>query len=217
MPALPDVPQVIRFRLNWTDDNDANIYNNTFFRYTGSAPSSSDISNLATAVANAYGAQVASWASSVHLIGVEATDLTSATAAQGNVTCDFQGTNDSGRLAGGTAVVISYLIARRYRGGKPRNYFPWGSVNDLNSAQQWNTGSVSGWAAAIAAITSSIIGTTVGGTTLADHVNVSYYQGFTVEGGTGGKRAKNVPTLRPTPVVDTIVGRNVLIRPGSQR
>lgn len=217
MPALPNVPSVLRCRLHWTDVADVNVWSTIYLQYSGSAPSSSDASNIAVAVANAFGAEVASWGDGVVLTNVEVTDLSSSSAAQGDAACSFQGTNSSGRLAGGTCVVVGYQIDRRYRGGKPRNYFPWASINDLQNPQSWTAASLASWTSAVGTIFSTILGTTVGGTTLANHVNVSYYEGFTVEGGTGGKRARNVPTLRTTPLVDTVVGRTVLATPGSQR
>lgn len=217
MPALPDVPSVLRARLQWTSNTDTSVYTTLFFSYSGSEPDSSDCANFATAICNAFGAEVSVWGNHVTLTGCEVTDLTSATAGQGRATCDFQGTNTSGVLAGGTCVVISYEIARRYRGGKPRNYFPWPSVADLLDQQQFGADRVSEWAAAIAAIFTAIIGTAEGGATITNHVNVSYYSGFTVVNPGGGKRARNVPTLRGTPLVDAITGRNVLVTPGSQR
>jgi hypothetical protein len=217
VPALPDVPGVLRCQIQWTDAGDVGVFSTVFLSYTGSEPDASDCSNIATAIANAFGAEKAYWGSNVTLTGVKVTDLTSATAGQGEASADFQGTNDSGSLAGGTALVVSYEIARRYRGGKPRNYFPWGTVGALATAQTWGSDYVASWATAIATIFSTIIGTEEGGTTISNHVNVSYYSGFTVVNPGGGKRARNVPTLRETPVVDTITARNVLARPGSQR
>lgn len=217
MPALPDVPSTLRARLIWTDAADTNVTTTWFFSYSGSAPDASDCSNLATQLCNAVGAQKAYWGENVTLSGAQLTDLTSPTSGQGEATADFEGTNDSGSLAGGTCLVCSFTIARRYRGGKPRSYLPWGTVGSLATAQTWGSDYLASWASAIADIFSTFIGSTAGGATITNHVNVSYYSGFTVVNPGGGKRAKNVPTLRTTPLVDAITGRVLLGRPGSQR
>jgi hypothetical protein len=48
-------------------------------------------------------------------------------------------------------------------------------------------------------------------------VNVSYYNGFTVVTNPTTGRARNVPTLRGTPVVDTVTGIVARVQVGSQR
>jgi hypothetical protein len=217
MPALPNVPNVIKARLNWQDSADLAVYNTLFFQYSGSAPSSADITSLAAAIDNAVGDQDSLWQAATVLLGCECTDLSSSTAAQGSDAVAINGIRDGNTLAGGTAVVVNYRINRRYRGGKPRNYFPWLVSQDLTNRQLWSTAAIEAVEEGMAAIFTAILGTTAGGTTLTNHVNVSYYEGFTVEGGTGGKRARNVPTVRTTPLVDTIQSLTCLSRPGSQR
>jgi hypothetical protein len=217
MPSLPDVPQVLRCQLNWTDTADKVVYNTFYLSYTGSAPSDADASNIAVLLCNAWATDLNFWDTQTSLTGAKVTDLSSATAAQGTATCDFTGTELGEILAGGTALVANFQIARRYRGGKPRLYLPWGTTGVLTNRQEWTPAWVASVAANVALIFSTILGTTVGGTTLSDHVNVSYYKGFTVDDPGGGRRARNVPTLRPTPVVDNITGRTILGRPGSQR
>lgn len=217
MPALPDVSHVLKARLHWSDGGDPSVYNTLYFAYTGSEPDGSDCSNFATGICNAFGAMIAQWDDSTYLVGCEVTDLTGPTAGQGAATASFQGSGSGDLLAGGTALLVNYTIARRYRGGKPRNYFPWGTSATLNGKQSWTPDFVADVASELATAFSTILGLEYGGATISDHVNVSYYDGFTVSDPGGGKRARNIPTLRETPVVDTITGRVVSQTPASQR
>jgi hypothetical protein len=190
----------------------------TFFvSYSGSPPSSANCITLATDFANAWASDLNLWDTTTELAGCEVTDLTSPTSGQGRATTSYAGTEEGTLLAGGTALVANFTIARRYRGGKPRMYLPWGTTDSLETRQSWTADFVAAALAQIQAAFSTIIGTSVGGCTISNHVNVSYYSGFTVLDPGGGKRARNVPTLRTTPLVDTVVGNSILARPGSQR
>jgi hypothetical protein len=33
--------------------------------------------------------------------------------------------------------LVNYPIKRRYRGGKPRSYYPWGTITDLAGPDKW--------------------------------------------------------------------------------
>lgn len=217
MPALPFVPSVLKARLHWGESGDPDVYNTLYFAYSGSEPDGDACSNFATVICNAFGAMIAQWNELVVLAGCEVTDLTSDTAGQGSATSDFPGSGSGELLGGSTCVLVNYEIARRYRGGKPRNYFPWGTSATLETRQSWTADFVAGVASDLATCFSTIIGTTEGGATITNHVNVSYYNGFTVVNPGGGKRARNVPTLRETPLVDDIVSRSVSGQPASQR
>jgi hypothetical protein len=188
-----------------------------YWRYAGSPPSASDCANFATVLLNAFAAENSLWDTRTVLTGAKGTDLSSTSGGVGASTGSTNGTLGGDTLAGGTAVVVSYLINRRYRGGKPRNYFPWGDSNSLNTRQAWLPAYVAEVAAGVATAISTFIGTVEGATTISAHANVSYYSGFTVQTNPGTGRARNVPKLRTVPLVDDIVGRAVLGRPGSQR
>lgn len=217
MPALPLVPNVLRTDLYWSDQADANVSTVSYWRYSGSPPNASDAANLATAWCNAVIACNGLWSHNVVLTGAKATDLSSSSGGVGTVTVAEIGGLESADLAGGTALVSGYLINRRYRGGKPRNYWPWGTTASLGSRQAWSSDFISACASDLATAISTFIGTTEGATTIAAHANVSYYSGFTVVTSPTTGRSRNVPKLRTSPVVDDIVGRTILGRPGSQR
>lgn len=217
MPALPVVPNVLRVDILWQDNADNNVSSRLFFEYTGDAPSGGACAALAGDLSTSVISHAGMWSTETAFTGVVITDLSSDDGGRGSTASLTEGTRAGMQLPGGTAVVVSYAINRRYRGGKPRNYLPWGVANDLSGRQQWATSFLTDVGSAVTTLTSDFSGMSEDGTTVGDHVNVSYYQGFTVEGGTGGKRAKNVSTPRATPLVNAITGNTVVSYPGSQR
>jgi hypothetical protein len=100
--------------------------------------------------------------------------------------------------------LVNYLINRRYRGGRPRGYWPLGSQSDWANNQGWGSSFLSAAGGGLGAFVTGIVGLSAGSTTLLDHVNISYYNGFTnVSYGTPTKY-RRVPTPRTVPVIDSI-------------
>jgi hypothetical protein len=217
MPALPPVPNTLKCQLLWNDSSDVDVSSTLFFSYSGGAPGSSDCSNFAVVLVNSFAAQLDLWHSDTVLTGGTVTDLTSPSAATGSAAANHPGGETGSPLAGGTCVVAGYRINRRYRGGKPRNYFPWGTASDLATRQGWNPSYVTEAQSGIQTAIQAFVGQVEGGTTILAHVNVSYYEGSKVVISPTTGRAKNVPILRATPRVDNIVGISVNTSPGSQR
>jgi hypothetical protein len=114
-------------------------------------------------------------------------------------------------------VLVNFLITRRYRGGKPRWYLPWGGGGDLTSRQEWTAGFITNVTSAISAIRTGFIGASSGSTSVSNQVNVSYYSGFTAVENPITHRWRNVPTLRATPAVGVIESYSVAGLVSSQR
>lgn len=217
MPALPAVDNVLKAQLTWSDSEDVNVVSNHFFRYTGAPPNSAAATLLSTDIVDAMLPHNDQWGETTILTGCKVTDLSTVTGGVGETAVSQLGTIVSPPLAGGTAVVVNYQLARRYRGGKPRNYLPWLSSASLVNRQTWGSTDIVDVADAMEAFYSACIGSTASGCTIASHCNVSYYDGFTVVTNPVTGRARNAPKLRATPVVDDVTGLTVLGRPGSQR
>jgi hypothetical protein len=100
--------------------------------------------------------------------------------------------------------MCSLEINRRYRGGHPRKYLPFGTAGTYASASSkfWDSGFIDDVQTKMAAFLSAVGGRTEGSTNFNDVVNVSYY--------TGG-------ALRVTPVVDAVTSLAVRTRICSQR
>ncbi len=218
MPALPPVPATIRVDLHHKLANDMNVVTRMFFAYTGPAPTNAQMATLATAVRTAWAANVeAICGAQVNLHQVECIDLSSATGAIGNDVTVATGTRAGTTLAAGTAVLINYAIARRYRGGKPRSYVPYLMAADLTDAQDWTGAAVTAvntqWGAFITAIKAA----PWAGATITNQVNVSYYLGFASVQNPVTLRWKNLSKPRVAPVVDVITSFSTNPKPASQR
>jgi hypothetical protein len=217
MTPLPPVASTLRCRLQWSDSADIDCFNNLYFRYTGSPMTEANAVAFAAAIFTDMAALAALWIADTQLTGVVVTDLDVDSGSQGEHDGSVAGTNEGNPLTGGSAVVIGGQIARRYRGGKPRNYFPWGSSSDLVTRQSWTGAYLTLVGTNFASFIATVIGTTEGSITITEHVNVSYYSGSTGSISGDGKRGITTPTRRAVPVVDIINGSTVRTSPGSQR
>lgn len=218
MPPLPDASKVVKVLMKWSDTLNNDILTRFYVRYSGTAPTDSELANFTDDVSGFYGSSLKGLQQTGYaLIEVEATDLSSPTAAFGATGVSIAGTRDGGPIGAGEAVVISYEIQRRYRGGHPRGYFPFGVSEDLQTQQTWAAAFTdevdTSWAAFFVALEGAVWS---GGGAL-EHVNISYYQGFTVVTDPITGRARNVPTPRGAPVVDIVSGHIVRTRVGTQR
>lgn len=204
MPALPAVSKVIRVEYGFTIGEDLGALCREFFQYTGAGASGTDLATLCGNIGASFADQLAADMTADRILEtVTITDLTSDTAPQAFAVVDVPGTNADTKLPASAAVLQSFEIDRRYRGGHPRTYWPFGGEADMQDAQTWTTDFVSVVGTDLAAHFAEWSADLVPGITTVAPVNVSYYAGFTVHEGTTG-RARNVSTPRPVPVVDAI-------------
>lgn len=217
MPALPDVPKTLRIALRMSLNEDTDLINRFFIEYLGTAPTSPQLDTYAASVSTAWGAHLkALMTSNGALEEVHIIDLSSSTAAIGDDGSHIAGTRAGLQLSAAACVVLKLQIARRYRGGHPRLYLPFGSAPDLSDAQRWGStflgNVVTGWTSFLTDITAA--GWTSAGT--LQPINVSYFQGFTNVTYPSG-RTKPVPTRRITPVKDLVLSHTTNPKVASQR
>lgn len=142
MPALPNVPGVIRVSLEGTSShrNWANVFH---VRYTGTPPTPTSLNDYLTAY---YGVVAAAMAPLMQeegaLTGATAVDLTSATSASAEVSGVHAGTRDGDPIPASAAVLVNYNSSFRYRGGHPRTYYFMGTEGDISDQSTWGTGFV---------------------------------------------------------------------------
>lgn len=135
----------------------------------------------------------------------------------GTDTANVPGTRSGNIPTEATALNVKLAIARRYRGGKPKMFLPFGVVGDLSNPNAWDSAILSAfntqWAAFITAL-KAISGAAL---TLTEQVSVSYYKGLTAKtNGTTG-RTYYVPTPRATPLIDPILSAQAQGRIAQQR
>jgi hypothetical protein len=205
MPALPSVPKGLKVIYFFEIGADLTADCRQFFQYTGTGASITDMNTLAGNIASSYATNLAPMAHPTRILtDVVVIDLSSPTAPTGAAIVTTPGTRTGGDLPASSALLESGEIDRRYRGGHPRTYWPFGTDTDIDTPQLWNSAFATAAAAALAAHFADWSTDLVPGITTVSPINVSYYEGFTVHTGTTG-RARNVSTPRLAPVVDAIV------------
>jgi hypothetical protein len=124
--------------------------------------------------------------------------------------------NANTSLPSGLAMVIKARIARRYRGGHPKTYLMGIPNAGLVGGNQWSAGTMAGVIAAWNLWISDCLTSVPLAAAPATEVNVSYYAGFhSVQLPSG--RWTNIPTLRGTPHVDSVLGHSINSTAASQR
>ncbi len=217
MPALPSVPKVLRVDLHYTVGGDTFAKNRFFLQYAGTAPSNTNLNDLAEETTDQFGFNLQSLMNvDTALSKVEITDLTAPTAAFGTHAEVLTGTRAGAVVTADSCVLESLSIARRYRGGHPRIYWPFGVSADLQTLQTWTNALVAAVAAGLAGFYATLEAAVWAGGVSLQQVSVSYYHLFTVTTGTTG-RARNVSTPRAMPLVDFVTGDNVRNGVATQR
>jgi hypothetical protein len=218
VPALPDVPNVLRVDFHFDVGSDTHVSAAWHIKYTGGPPTTGDANAIATAI-NTAG--VTAFPPLMHptrsFEGVTVTDLTSPTSAQGVHLASTIGTRSGVELAAEVCALVNLGISRRYRGGKPRNYWPFGIGADLADPQTWQTSFQTLVAGNLETLLGSILAISVGTTVLVSLGSVSYFSGFhNVTGSTGRMRAAS--TVR-TGAIPFDVANSITLnpKPGSQR
>jgi hypothetical protein len=218
MPALPVVPQVLRISLKHTYGNDTDVISHLYFEYSGTAPTVAELNTFASSVSSSWNATLRTHATAACvLVGVDVIDLTSATSAVGIWTGSLAGTNGESDFPHGTAVLVNYAIARRYRGGKPRSYFPYGGYTDAANGNNWSTSFITAFTTSLTTFIADIVALTWTGATISEQVSVSLYEGFVSSQNPLTNRWRNIPTPRATALIDPIVSWAVNPKYGSQR
>ena len=189
-----------------------------YISYTGSVPTAAELVTFAGLLVTGYGFWMLPYTDeSTTLTGATCIDLSSDTGAEGSATADDAGSLAGTVLPADACCVIGYEIARRYRGGHPRGYLRLGVGASMENAQTWSSAFLADVLTAIDGLFSAIAGDGWSGAGTVAHVNVSFYEGFTVVTNPTTHRARNVPTVRGTPLVNTVTSYAPRVDIGSQR
>lgn len=177
MPPLPPVPQVLKIiTAGYVDNEDIYGWANVLhFKYSGSAPSNANCATIGTDVAGYWTTRMAPQCPSpTHLTNVNVIDLTSATSGQWDTVVDIAGTRGDDSIPANAAMLMSYPVGTRYRGGHPRQYLYVGGNADLEGAAKWASSFLSAVLLAWQEFLGDISSTTVGSTVLGQFGAVSY-------------------------------------------
>lgn len=174
-PFIP-VPGALRISLEGTQDGRpwANVFH-AF--YTGGPPTASNLHDyLSTWYGTAVGELAPLAQGSVLYTGAVATDLSSLTGAQVEVTGPTSGTNPGDLIPSNAAALVNYNSSFRYRGGHPRTYYVAGTQNELLDSNTWAPTFVTAVTTAAANVTAAFeVGAT--GFVVQTQGAISYYSG----------------------------------------
>jgi hypothetical protein len=218
MPPLPPADAVIKVQLRQAFAEDLDVLNTFHLVYAEGAPSIPEITTFAFSVATAWQTWLAPMANvQLQLQNVQCTDLTTDTSPFAEAPVAYSGTRAGSTLPAEACVVISQLLTRRFRGGHPRNYFPFGVLADMVTPQAWSGTFVAEVGAAWAGFIDAVIAAVWSGGGAMLPVALSYYQGFTVVISPTTGRARNVPTRRAATLIEAVSGFQVRSYIGTQR
>lgn len=219
MPSLPPVAAMFRLDMGFRSGADVDMLCRWHLSYTGGPPTDANCNTLAQDImAAAITHLIPLMEGSNAIESMTLTDLSSDTAAQGSYTEETFGSRTTTQVPAGVAVLVNLPISRRYRGGKPRSYFPFLGGSDLATPQTWTSSAQTAVAGGLEAFLGAIEGLTAGTTAIGTLYSVSYYQGFTTVLNPVSGRTRDVPKLRTGgPVTDLITAINPSIKVGSQR
>lgn len=181
MPALVPYPNVFKVKLRWGLGADQQAITGLHFSWSGTAPTNATCGTIASDI---YGFVVSAllglYSTDNSIEEVVVQDLTSSTSGMGSHTASTAGTRGSGQLTGAVCALLSCQINRRYRGGKPRMYFPFGVPADIQSRQTWEPSFVTAMDTQMAAFIADVLAISVSGCVLGQFVSISYYEGIIV-------------------------------------
>jgi hypothetical protein len=219
MPALAPQPNILRVRLDFAAGSDSLITTTTHWVWSGTAPTAAMCTTAATDSTTAGIAQFpAVMDIDTLFLGTTVEDLTTSTGAFGSNATSTAGVRAGAILPASAAVLVNLGIARRYRGGKPRLYFPWGTGADLADAQSWAAGAVTNFTFAFQSWLNSLHGVVIAGTTIVAPCSISQYHGFTLVTNPITGRGRNVSTPRAVAIApDVVTTFAVNPKVGSQR
>lgn len=189
-----------------------------YLSYTGAAPTAGNCVTLGNDIASAWNTRLPGFIYSlISLTEVDVLDIATDSGAFGTVSVSHPGTLDGATLTANAATNIEFDLARRYRGGKPRMFLPPPDGTVLASIDKYTTDFVTAVNTGIAEFFSDIEALSVGSMGTLQHVNVSYYSGFTNVTNSSG-RTRAAPKYRtPSAKVDPITGYATKALVGSQR
>jgi hypothetical protein len=216
-PVPPPASPCVRVKLDYADNAGNELGSRFFLSYSGSAPSSANCVTLATDIATAWNTNIAGMIDAAYsLREVDVQDIATDTGNYGSASVDHPGTGTGSSISSNAAINVEFDIARRYRGGKPRMFFPPDTQPAMVDISHWSPTSVTTYNTDVAAFFAAIEALTVGSMGTLQHVSLSYYKGFTNIANSSG-RERAVPTYRTAAVVDPVTGYSAKALVGSQR
>jgi hypothetical protein len=217
MAALPPVSKVVRVDFFQTYGANTRVRDRIFLQYSG-AMSSADLATVLSNIDTAWNNNMTNLQNvGTTLTSIMGTDLSSNTAPQVVRATNRVGTRPAPGLPAGSAFVIRFKLARRYRGGHPRFYIVGGSSGDVQNGDQLTPAAIGAYQVGFGAFIGASVAAPPAAVGTLVHVNVHYFSGFhNVTFPTTG-RVRSVPTALAVPTVDTVLSYSTNPLVASQR
>jgi hypothetical protein len=204
-------------KLDYTNSDGSLAGSRFFLSYSGSAPSAANCATLAGDIGTAWESDISGLVSGEwSLTEVDVEDIATLYGLSGTSNTSHAGARTGTLLPAQVAANVEFDIARRYRGGKPRIFWPAGTDGDLADQAHWTSGFITSLNTGTAGFFTAIAALSVGSMGTLEHVNLSYYYMFTNVTNSSG-RTRAAPKYRDTALVDPITGYSAKGLLGSQR
>jgi len=216
--ALPSPGNVIKCTLQFTETGGLTYGSHFYLGYTGGPVTSADAGTIATNMrAGWLLGMPAHFPSTVTLVSCKTQDLSSNTGVVQVNTTPAASTGGGNAVESGVSICVRFLTAAHYRGGHPKIFLPPGMTTDVVQPSSWSgtlqSAIVTGWNQMISQIMSSVLSSCA----LSGQVAVSWFKGPITNTDPSPWAPKNVPKLRPTPVVLPVQSIQVTPLIASQR
>ncbi len=124
MPALPDVPNVLKCEFLWSQ-NGIPAANVRYILYSGTVPDAGSLNTIAQAISDPFvTGMMPGYSAETIFQAIRLTDLTTTSGAESTYSWNAPGTDEAPPLPANCCILVNQTIARRYRGGHPRQYYP---------------------------------------------------------------------------------------------
>jgi hypothetical protein len=219
MVALPAVANVIRAQFVYAYGSDANAQVALHLAYSdASPPDQAHMTTLATNLHTNYVTNLKPLhVTSCVLHQIILTDLSSASGAVGVWSGSEAGTRSAlNPVSAETCLLINFKVARRYKGGHPRTYWPFGNGADLQDPQNWTSSFVTACQTGFDAMLTYLKGLS-GPPVITGLCNVRYWSGSTWHQKTNGDWYEKPNPISGGPTSEPVVSDLVNVKPASQR
>lgn len=160
MAPRPPVANVIKVEILWTQGSipAANVLH---CGYSSAPPSAEDLATLAAAVQTTLKDQLqASYGGQTVQTEVICTDLSTDSGYVGSASTPWTGSDtESQFISAGSAFLTNWEISRRYRGGKPRTYWPAVTSEAMETQSTWGSTIIGVFNTAMAALQATFVAT----------------------------------------------------------
>jgi hypothetical protein len=205
MTALKPVAGVCKLLCFQRVGADAGISSHLYYQ-TFAPPTQAQAQSAADAAHASYVTHLVPLLNFNHsLDSVTFTDLSTDTGPVGTNSTAVQGTRAQGEVPANAVALMNIHVVRRYRGGKPRVYWPFGSETDIATPQTWSAAFVDACYNGMYAFNNEVISNLRTWAPSATICSVSYFEGGEWKPDHLGNYHR-VPTPRPVPLVDTVTG-----------